>query len=218
MVSIYSCNLIGCIFQYIDCIKSFYNILRRHLHASKDIIRYFSIMLIMEIIDLMLKRRSTRKFTDEPVTKAELDKILQAALLAPTSMNRKPCSFMVVERKETLMELSKSKDHGAGLIKGADRAIVVVADEMVSDTWIEDSSIALTYMHLMATELGLGSCWVQIHLRSLNGRNSEEIVREILKIDDHYRIVGIMAFGHSEDIPEPHCLDEIDKGRIHFLV
>lgn len=166
----------------------------------------------------MLKRRSTRKFNDEPVTKDELDRILHAALLAPTSMNRKPCNFMVVERKETLKDLADSKDHGADLIRGADKAIVVVADTMVADTWIEDSSIALTYMHLMATELGLGSCWVQIHLRSKDGKDSEELVRDILKIDGHYRIVGIMALGHSDDIPEAHGLGDIDKNKIHFLV
>jgi nitroreductase len=172
----------------------------------------------MELIDVMLKRRSTRKFNGEPVTKDELDRILHAALLAPTSMNRKPCNFMVVERKETLEELSKSKDHGAGLINGADKAIVVIADTLIADTWIEDSSIALTYMHLMATELGLGSCWVQIHLRSKDGRDSEELLRDILKIDDHYRIVGIMALGHSDDIPDAHSLADIDKSKIHFLV
>ena len=172
----------------------------------------------MELIDVMLKRRSTRKFSDEKVSKEELDKILQAALLSPTSMNRKPCNFMVVERKETLAELANSKDHGAQLIAGADKAIVVVGDTMIADTWIEDSSIALTYMHLMATELGLGSCWVQIHLRSRDGEDSEKIVRDILKIDDHYRIVGIMALGHSDDIPAPHSLDDVDKNKIHFLV
>jgi nitroreductase len=172
----------------------------------------------MELIDVMLKRRSTRKFNDEPVTKEELDKILQAALLGPTSMNRKPCNFMVVERKETLKDLANSKDHGAGLIDGADKAIVVVADTMVADTWIEDSSIALTYMHLMAAELGLGSCWVQIHLRSKNGKDSEEIVRDILKIDDRYRVVGIMALGHSDDIPPAHEPADVDKNKVHFMV
>lgn len=172
----------------------------------------------MELIDVMLKRRSTRKFNDEPVTKEELDKILQAALLAPTSMNRKPCNFMVVERKETLKDLANSKDHGAGLIDGADKAIVVVADTMVADTWIEDSSISLTYMHLMAAELGLGSCWVQIHLRSKNGKDSEEIVRDILKIDDRYRVVGIMALGHSDDIPPAHEPADVDKNKVHFMV
>lgn len=172
----------------------------------------------MELLDIMLKRRSTRKFNDKPVTKSELDKILQAALLAPTSMNRKPCNFMIVERKETLEKLSKSKDHGASLIKGADKAIVVVGDTLIADTWIEDSSIALTHMHLMATELGLGSCWVQIRLRSKKGKDSEAIVRDILKIDEHYRIVGIMALGHSDDIPDAHTLENIDKNKIHFLI
>ena len=172
----------------------------------------------MELLDVMLKRRSTRKFNDEPVKKEELDRILHAALLAPTSRNRKPCNFMVVERKETLIELSNSKNHGAELIGGANKAIVVVADEGIADTWIEDSSIALTYMHLMASELGLGSCWVQIHLRCKNEKNSEEIVRDILEIDDCYRIVGILALGHSDDIPKAHNLSDIDRNKIHFLV
>ena len=170
------------------------------------------------LTDLMLKRRSTRKFNDDPITKEELEKILEAALLAPTSMNRKPCNFMVVERKEVLKELSECKDHGANLIEGADKAIVVIADTLIADTWIEDSSIALTHMHLMATELDIGSCWVQVHLRNKDGEDSEEIVKNILKIDDHYRIVGILALGHSDDIPEPHTLSELDKSKIHFLV
>lgn len=171
----------------------------------------------MKLIDLMLKRRSTRKFNDEPVTKDELEMILQSALLAPSSRNRKPCNFMIVERKETLNKLAHCKDHGADLISGADKAIIVVADSLISDTWIEDSSVALTHMHLMATELGIGSCWVQIHLRFKEGHDSEDIVREILKIDKHYRIVGILALGHSDNIPKAHCLDEIDKTKVHFI-
>ena len=172
----------------------------------------------MEFMDVLLKRRSSRKFSDEKITKDELDKILKAGLLAPSSMNRKPVNFLVVERKETLSQLAKSKDHGAELIAGADKAIVVIADTMVADTWCEDSSIALTYLHLAATDLGIGSCWVQIHLREKDGVDAEEIVRDIVKIDNHYRIVGIMALGHSDDIPEPHTIDDIDKEKIHFLV
>ncbi|MBQ6099319.1 MAG: nitroreductase family protein [Methanobrevibacter sp.] len=172
----------------------------------------------MELMDVMFKRRSSRKFSDEKISKSELDKILQAALLAPTSMNRKPCNFLVVERKETLKALAGAKNHGAELIAGADKAIVVLADTFVADTWCEDSSIALTYMHLMATDLGLGSCWVQIHLRDKNGRDAEEVVRDIVKVDPQYRIVGILALGKIEKQPEPHTPDDLDKSKIHFLV
>lgn len=169
-------------------------------------------------MDVLLKRRSTRKFSDEKITTDELNRILQAGLLAPTSMNRKPCSFMVVENKETLNELANAKDHGAELLNGADKAVVVLADTLIADTWCEDSSIALTYMHLMAANLGIGSCWVQIHLRKKDGVYAEEVVRDILKVDSHYRIAGILALGHSDDIPEAHSLDDVDKSKIHFLV
>lgn len=172
----------------------------------------------MELKDAMFNRRSSRKFTDKPITKDELDKILQAALLAPTSMNRKPCNFLVVERKETLRQLANAKNHGAELLAGADKAIVVLANDAVADTWCEDSSIALTYMHLMATDLGLGSCWVQIHLRDKDGVDAEEVVRDIVGVDSYYRIVGIMAFGNVEKQPEPHTPEDLDKSKIHFLV
>ena len=172
----------------------------------------------MELMDVFLNRRSTRKFNGEKITKDELDNILQAGLLAPTSMNRKPCNFMVVENREILTKLSKAKDHGAELLEGADKAIVVLVDTLIADTWCEDSSIALTYMHLMATELGVGSCWVQIHLRKKDGIYAEEVVRDILKVDDHYRISGILALGHSDDIPKPHSLEDIDKTKVHFIV
>ena len=119
----------------------------------------------MELLDAMLKRRSIRKFNDCPVTKDELDKILTSALLAPTGRNLKPCSFMVTDNPEILKKLSESKDHGADFVKNADKAIIVTANSLISDTWCEDSSITLAYMHLMASQIGVGSCWVQIHLK-----------------------------------------------------
>ena len=172
----------------------------------------------MDLIDIMLKRRSVRRYKNEDITKENLDTILKAGLLAPTSRNRKPCNFLVVENKNTLEKLSKSKNTGAEMLANCSKAIVVVANTMISDTWIEDSSIALAFMHLMASSIDVGSCWVQIHLRSKDGRDAEEVVRDILKIDDYYRIVGIMALGHSDNIPSPHTLEDIDKGKIHFLV
>ena len=51
-----------------------------------------------------------------------------------------------------------------------------------------------------------------------DGKDSEEVVRDILKIDGHYRIVGILALGHSDNIPKPHDESDLDKNKIHFLV
>ena len=173
----------------------------------------------MDFTEILLKRRSVRSFTDEEVTKEQLNKILQAGLLSPTSMNRKPCNFLVVSNKDTLKELSEVKEHGSQLLAGANKAIVVIANTLVADTWIEDSSIALSNMHLMAASLDVGSCWVQIHLRkSSEGEDSEKLVRDIVKIDDYFRIVGILALGIPDGEVKPHTLEDMDKDKIHFLV
>ncbi|WP_407421709.1 nitroreductase family protein [Methanobrevibacter sp.] len=173
----------------------------------------------MEYKDLLLKRRSVRKFTDEDVTKDQLNQILQAGLLAPTSRNRKPCNFLVVSNKKTLKELSEVKEHGSKFLADANKAIVVIANTLVADTWIEDSSIALSFMHLMAADIGVGSCWIQIHMRkSSDGEDAEKLVRDIVKIDDYFRIVGILALGIPDGDVKPHTLEDIDKTNIHFLV
>lgn len=173
----------------------------------------------MDLIDLMLKRRSVRKFKDENISKKDLDKILQAALLAPTSRNKKPCNFLIVENRETLKKLSKAKNTGSEMLANCNKAIVVIGNELISDTWIEDSSIALTYMHLMAANLNIGSCWVQIHLReNESGEDSEHVVKDIVGIDEYYRIVGILALGIPDMEVKPHTLEDMDKSKIHFLV
>ena len=173
----------------------------------------------MEFDDVLLKRRSVRKFSDDDVTKDQLNRILQAGLLAPTSMSRKPCNFLVVSNKDVLKKLSEVKEHGSQFLADANQAIVVIANTLAADTWIEDSSIALSFMHLKATDIGVGSCWIQIHMRkSHDGEDAEKLVRDIVKIDDYFRIVGILALGIPDGEVKPHTLDDIDKEKIHFLV
>ena len=171
----------------------------------------------MDLLDVMLKRRSVRKYRKDEIPNEKLNKILQAGLLAPTSRNRKPCSFLVVDNKEALEKLSESKESSSKFLKNANKAIVVVANSLISDTWIEDSSIALAFMHLMAAEQDIGSCWVQIHLRTAkNGESSEDYVREVLGIDDYFRIVGILALGVPFYEVKGYKIEDIDKDRVHY--
>ena len=171
----------------------------------------------MDFLDLLLKRRSVRKYSGDEISKKDLDLILKAGLLAPTGRNLKSCMFLVVENKKTLEKLSSVKDSGSSFLKDANKAIVVIGNTLISDTWVEDSSIALGYMHLMAANLDVGSCWVQVRLREANGVKSEKLVREILGIDDFYGIVGILGLGMPYGEVNSHKLDDIDKNRVHFL-
>lgn len=171
----------------------------------------------MELLDTILKRRSVRSYTDEDIPDEKLDKIIKAGLLAPTSRNRKPCLFKIVKNKKILEELSKSKASGSAMLEDADAAIVVFADSQKADTWIEDSSIALAYMDLMANSEDVGSCWCQSHLRfSADDENSEDVVRNIFSMDSKYRVVGILSLGLPDKKPEPHTLSDIDETKIEY--
>ena len=150
----------------------------------------------MELLELMRSRMSVRNYADAPVLQEQLDTILEAAALAPTSRNRKPCKCFVVTERPILEQLSQAKQAGAAFTAQAGAAIVVAADSEISDTWIEDSSIAMTYMMLASESLGLGCCWVQMHLRfDADGNSAEERVREILNLPERFRIVGFLVLG-----------------------
>lgn len=172
----------------------------------------------MDFPDLILKRRSVRSFTDEPVPDEKLRAVLSAGLLAPTSRNKKPCELYAVTSREVLEALSRAKGTGAGLLADAPAAIVVLADEEVSDVWVEDSSIALSYLNLMAVEQGLGSCWVQMRRRaSSDGVDAEENVRAALGVPKRFRVVGALALGFPAREPKPHVPEEADMDRVHWV-
>ena len=169
----------------------------------------------MELYDVLLKRRSIRKYTSEEIPEENLKKIIEAGLLAPTSRNKKPCRFYVIKDKEILLKLSEAKASGAGMLAECAEAIAVFADSEKADTWIEDSAIALSYMNLMAVDQGIGSCWCQIHLRSSKqGEDAESCVRGILSVPKNYRIVGILALGIPNEDPAPHSDNDIDWSKV----
>lgn len=172
----------------------------------------------MELHDVILKRRSIRSYSAEEIPEEKLSRIVEAGLLAPTSRNRKPCEFYVIKDKAMLKSLSEIKPAGGAMLKECAAAIIVTGDSDKADTWIEDSSIALSYMQLMAVEQGVGSCWCQIHLRgSLDGSDAESCVRRLIAAPDNYRIVGILALGMPENMPDPHSPEDADWNKVHYI-
>ncbi len=172
----------------------------------------------MKLTDIMLKRRSVRRFKADEIARDKLDAILQAGLLAPTSRNRNPCEFVLVKDKNLLEKLSKSKKAGAAFLKDVSAAVAVFADSEKADTWIEDSSIALTYMMLKATEQGVGNCWVQYHLRfDENGESAEKNARGILSMPEKYRIVGVLGLGIADEEPPAKTTDDLDYSKVKTI-
>lgn len=170
----------------------------------------------MDMLDILQERHSVRSFTGGQVSAGDVRSVIQAGLLAPSSMNRKSAHFIVVKDPATLNALSKCKRSGAGHVADADCAIVVVGDKQCSDAWIEDACVAMTCMHLEATTLGLGSCWVQVRMRStLMGKDAEAVVRSALGISPQFGVEAMLTLGEKRSEQEPSPLPELDDERVH---
>lgn len=167
-------------------------------------------------IELIKKRRSIRRFLDKPIEKEKIDQLIEAALRAPSSKGENPWEFIVVTDRELLQRLSLAKEHGSTFLKGAPLGIVVCADPKQCDVWVEDASIAAIFIHLAASSLGLGSCWIQIRLRRHNQeKSSNDYVAEQLQLPPHLQVEAIVAIGYpAEELPA-HTQDELQYEKVH---
>ena len=145
------------------------------------------------ILDIIKTRRSVRHFDGRPLPEDHMEQILEAGRWAPSGANVQPWRFIVVTRKDTLKavaercyyKLFKSRHVGE-----AGAVVVICADpDAGSATYILDSAIAGTNMTLMATALGIGSCWI--------GAFEEPALRSILLIPEKMKIIALIAFGYE---------------------
>ncbi len=168
------------------------------------------------MLELLKQRRSIRRFTPRPVEREHVEKLLQAALLAPSSMGKNPVEFIVVRDKETIARLKTCKKHGTLPLETAPLAIVVIADREKSDVWVEDAAIASILLQLEAEKLGLGSTWVQLRLRESAVESSESAFRRELGIPEKYGVLSVVAIGHKDEEKKPRREEELDFSKAHY--
>lgn len=169
------------------------------------------------MLELLLKRRSIRKYKDKLPEKDKLEKLIKCLLLSPSSRNLRPWEFIVIDDKPTIEKLAKSKEHGSSFLSGAPLVVVVLGQPEKSDVWIEDTAIASTILQLAAQDLELASCWVQIRERMHDTKtSSEDYVRSILNIPPNLRVESIIALGYPAEKKEPQRPELLDFAKIHL--
>lgn len=167
----------------------------------------------MDVFEAIRKRRSIRAFTQEDVSKEEVEKLLDAARYAPSAGNIQPWEFIVIRDFRTKRKLSMAALDQT-FIEEAPVVIVVCANEMRSSRrygsrgatlyCLQDTAAATQNMLLTACALGLGTCWI--------GAFHEEEVRKILNIPSGVRPVAIIPVGHprfSREARNKRALSEI---------
>lgn len=156
----------------------------------------------MSTYDIIRARRSIRKFKQDKIDRKLLEKLIEAARLAPSASNLQPLKYVIVDEREKCGQFFKylrwaayiSPDGNPGKGEEPVAYIVVLADLNVRKSGYElDAGAAVQNICLTATEEGIGSCWI-----ASVDRNA---VKEFLNIPDRYDIISIIALGYPDENP-----------------
>jgi nitroreductase len=168
-------------------------------------------------LSLIEKRRSIRQFEAKSIEPGLIDLLVEAGLRAPSSKNRTPWEFIVVTDKELLKKLAETKPSGSSFLGNAPLAIVICGDPEQSDLWIEDTCIASIFIHLAATSLGLGSCWIQIRQRDHDQEKpAEDYVKDVLQIPSRLKVLSMVAIGYPSSRKSPRSKSELKWEKVYY--
>jgi nitroreductase len=145
----------------------------------------------MDALEAIRTRRSIRKYTGEKIPRADLEKIVDTARLAPTGNNKQPWDFIVVTDQTMIDRLKVASQwmDKAG-------AIIAVVMDPSSRWWIEDASAAVENMLLTCTALGYGACWLEGYTLP-----REDEFKKLLDIPTSKRLITLVPVGVPAESP-----------------
>ena len=168
----------------------------------------------MELLKALQKRRSVRRFTEEAVSKKDIDILMHAAMSGPSACNARPWDFYVVESKTVLQNLHKAtkySDISAPLAIVVCRNLSHALPAPLTDFWVQDCSAATENILLAATGIGLGAVWCGIY----PNRDAMENVKKTLGLPEENIPLNIIHVGHPDQFPEPR--DQYDEKHVHLI-
>jgi nitroreductase len=152
----------------------------------------------MDFLELTKKRYSVRAYKPDPIEDDKLQKVLEAACLAPTACNLQPFQFIVIHTKGKETELRRIYSDSWFV----QAPIVICACGIPSQSWVRsdgknycevDATIAMDHLILAAADLGLGTCWI--------GAFNPDAAREVLSLPDDVEPIAFTPLGYPNDQP-----------------
>lgn len=154
----------------------------------------------MSFYEVIKKRCSIRSYKPNPVEEEKLNRILEAARMAPSAANRQPICFVIIKDEKTKQQLKRVYDEKWFYTA----PIIVCVCSIPEKAWIRsdgrnyadiDAAIAMDHLILAATEEGLATCWVAAFKVS--------ILKSLLKLPPGVEPIAMTPIGYPQDIPEP---------------
>jgi nitroreductase len=162
-----------------------------------------------DILDVIISRRSTKKYKSEMIDKTLIDKVIKAGTYAPSGRNMQSPIIVAITNKEVRDNLSREIARLRGMdgfdpFYNAPVVLAVLADKTIF-THVYDGSCVMENMLLEAHSLGLGACWIHWAKELFDGEYGRGLIRS-LGIDDNYEGIGSCIVGFPDmdiknDIP-----------------
>ena len=165
----------------------------------------------MEMLEVILKRRSIRQYTDKPVPDVVVTELLRAAMAAPSAGNEQPWHFIVITDRGLLDEIPTFHPYSA-MLKHASVAVLVCGDmalERHKGYWVQDCAAATENLLIAAAAKGLGAVWTGVY-------PEEERVagmRRLLNLPEHVMPLSLVPIGYPAEFPPP--ADRFNPDRVH---
>lgn len=143
-------------------------------------------------LDYLKRRRTVRRYLPEKISPDVIEKLIEAARIAPSARNNQPWKFIVVTKEQTIKALAATSPYK--FIESA--PLVVAGCALPSNATlgpVPDVIIAMDHMSLAAANMGLGSCWVAGFDR--------QGASNILQVPENVELVALMTFGYSAEEP-----------------
>ena len=152
----------------------------------------------MNAMECIAARKSVREFDKRPVEREKLERIVDAALYAPTSLHLTVLATHAAVEKFTAIARRQSGDASADPAHGAGALIVVSGKR--PDTPVENANAAcmIENMLLAATDLHIGSLYVHGAINAMIGTKEGEALKKLLRLPEGFTPIGSVALGNCE--------------------
>ncbi len=165
------------------------------------------------IFEAILARRSIREYQDKPVERELLEKMLQAAMAAPSAKNGRPWEFVVVtarEKMDAFRACMRYGKHNAPAAICVCRNLALATSRSSRNFWVQDCAAAVQNMLLAASGMGLGTVWVGVYPKIKSVRN----VRRVLGIPADITPLALVYVGYPAE--EKPARTQYDERRVHW--
>jgi len=166
----------------------------------------------MDAMDVILTRRSIRKYVNKPISDDLIKELLEAAVSAPSAGNQQPWHFVILDDKSTFQDILTFHPN-AKMLKEAQKAILVCGDlslEKFKGYWLLDCAAATQNILLAAHAKDVGSCWLGIYPRE--DRMTQ--MKKLLGMPDHVIPFSLISLGYPAE--EKSKENRYDSSRIHY--